>query len=59
VKKRKRYVQERAMTTLGMVADASEATLGKVRFSFSFCVLGGLLLTSVHVISTTQASCRY
>lgn len=31
----KRYVQEQAVTTLAMVADASETTFAKVRFSFS------------------------
>ena len=30
----RRYVQEQAITTLAMVADASELTFGKVRFLF-------------------------
>ena len=32
----KRYVQEQAVTTLAMVADASETTFAKVRVSFVY-----------------------
>jgi hypothetical protein len=50
----KRYVQEQAVTTLAMVADASETTFAKVRSSFLF---GWKWRRGGNHSSTTRRSC--
>jgi hypothetical protein len=51
----KRYVQEQAVTTLAMVADASETTFAKVKFSFTIEMETGD--EAGNHISTTRRSC--
>src|SRR5882762_3818839 len=54
-KQPKRYVQEQAITTLAMVADASEATFGKVRLLNLFFSCRRFIL---FICSITLRLCR-
>lgn len=47
----KRYVQEQVITTLAMVADASEDTFAKVSFLVSLCVGGRSLRVGVVLLT--------
>ena len=51
----RRYVQEQAITTLAMVADASEVTSGKVH---SLLDLFFLQKFDIHICSITLLLCR-
>lgn len=53
----KRYVQEQVITTLAMVADASEATFAKV-YLIRITVLSPRLTSFHEYISTTQQLCH-